>query len=461
MRYLSLSLVMLLLLFAPWAFGCSETWSVLILKLGVGASLLLTILRISTASAHEISRPIWSWQWGVPLAALGVFLLLQAWNPSHEFQVAGSPLHPRPFIEWLPSSVHASATWETIGLWSAYAALFWLARTLFPATSRWKLLSVTLVVSGFSLALFAIAQYLSGTHKIFWVRPIHDHLGQNWNGFFGTFVNPNNYAAYVNLLIPLALSLGRQAQRMQEMPEVKSHPGYLFYFMAAVMIVSVFLSRSRAGIVICVALVVGWISWQYLHNAKKGRQGEKTLLIGVLALVLIGAISLWYLGFEPVRKELATLRNLPDEMKGSRTVSYIATLDMFYDRWLYGTGAGTFSYAFPFYKPASLGENYYRYLHNDWLQTLAELGTLGTALLAAFVGGVIWSWHRLKPLTKKNHPDHASASMRRRLRGAYILSVFGVLLHAIIDFPLQIPSIATLAVVFFALATTHEKENPI
>ena len=170
MRNASALLIVFLLLLAPWAFGCVEWWAILAMEAVIALALLLALAQVNTARRHELPRPLWRWVWGAPLLALGGFIAIQAFNPSHAVQTAGSPLIPLRYVNWLPSSVNADSTWQTLGLCFAYAALFWLARTYFTATSRWKILCVILVLSGFAMAMFSIAQYMSGTSKMFWLR---------------------------------------------------------------------------------------------------------------------------------------------------------------------------------------------------------------------------------------------------------------------------------------------------
>ena len=75
----------------------------------------------------------------------------------------------------------------------------------------------------------------------------------------------------------------------------------------------------------------------------------------------------------------------------------MATLDMAYDRIIFGWGAGSFRYIFPVYqsnykeiwyskkhsKRGWEGRKIYNYAHNDWVQFLAEYGIVGCALIAA------------------------------------------------------------------------------
>jgi O-antigen ligase len=109
----------------------------------------------------------------------------------------------------------------------------------------------------------------------------------------------------------------------------------------------------------------------------------------------------------------------------------------------FGFGPGTFSIVFPFLLREHGVEldGILRYAHQDYLQTLLEWGTVGFALWAMLVGGgiarvAIYLWR-------------GSAIRREHALGLALtaLSIFGVLIHSLIDFPLQIASLQLITAV--------------
>jgi hypothetical protein len=104
---------------------------------------------------------------------------------------------------------------------------------------------------------------------------------------------------------------------------------------------------------------------------------------------------------------------------------------------LFGFGPGTFRAVFPTFVnrvDPSLGGQW-RFLHQDYLQTVMEWGWLGSVVFALlFFGGIVVATRKLRQMREW--------SWRQRV--ILLMSIFalaGVALHALVDFPLQIESI--------------------
>jgi hypothetical protein len=108
------------------------------------------------------------------------------------------------------------------------------------------------------------------------------------------------------------------------------------------------------------------------------------------------------------------------------------------DALLCGFGPGTFRVVFPGYNIASTNEapGSWRFLHDDYMQTVLEWGLVGSSLWALlFFGGIA--------IGVRSYYRHGRAwrPRRRLLQLLLIMALFGVALHALVDFPLQIESI--------------------
>jgi O-antigen ligase len=328
--------------------------------------------------------------------------------------------------------------------------LFWAVRTTFTERHHvWALLNA-LAVSGFLMALAGLMQKLSGTELILGLRK-----GGPFS--FGPFVNRNNYCSYINLLIPVALAVAHHRRHIAQGNHTGGHAGGLFIFMALIMVLSVVMTTSRAGTVLCAGMLLAWGVAELLHVIRGGGEARRMFMFVVLGTVTLTGALFW-LGTKPIEKRLAELRDIPGELAaaGGRGAVYKATFKMFCDHWLYGTGAGTFSMAYPYYSTERV-DWFRRYAHNDWLQYLAELGALGAALLAALGIGVLREQLRIRNNTGTF--DWLAAALG--------IGLGGVTLHALVDFPMHIPSIAVLVVVFASLLTIpgvrrhHEKHGTV
>lgn len=406
-----------LLVFSAWAYGTTVAWAVLSTEilacLAVGTVFLT---RLDNKHAESPTRPLWNHKWGLPFIALAAYLAVQALNASHSYSPIHGGLTPKEHIVWLPRSVDASVTLRSLAKFLAYVAVFWCVRVIFNDRESLRTPFLTiLVANGFVMAFLVILQR-SGVEQV-------SHIT-------GMFINPNNYGAYANLLLPATLALGREAQIRAEIHAKKSHPGYLLYFIAVVIMVSVFLSRSRAAMGICVALALSFLTLEFAASAAARRMTALSWLpafaIVPLSLACIALTCALTVGFET----------------GGRETVYSATALMFFDRRLFGIGSGAFSRAFPYYQPESLW-GFYRYAHSDWLQYLAELGLVGIILLAALGAGAVSS------AAQPNAPVSLLRS-GRKTRGI-ILALYGLAIHACIDFPLHIPAITFLAAAWIGL----------
>ncbi len=119
------------------------------------------------------------------------------------------------------------------------------------------------------------------------------------------------------------------------------------------------------------------------------------------------------------------------------------------DAGLFGFGPGTFRVIFPSYNVRSGHPvpGSWRFLHQDYLQTVLEWGWLGSILWAlVFFGGIAVGIHSY-------NRDAATAWMPRRrvMQPMAVAALAGVALHALVDFPFQIESIQLYIATYLGL----------
>jgi hypothetical protein len=115
----------------------------------------------------------------------------------------------------------------------------------------------------------------------------------------------------------------------------------------------------------------------------------------------------------------------------------------------FGSGPGTFRVVFPGY---NIGSGHpvpgsWRFLHQDYLQTILEWGWLGSSLWALlFFGGItigIFSYRR--------YAARDWLPRRRVMQPLAIIALVGVAMHAVVDFPFQIESIQLYIATYLGL----------
>ena len=181
-------------------------------------------------------------------------------------------------------------------------------------------------------------------------------------------------------------------------------------------------------------------------------RGRRGLAGWLVALVVVGVVASWW-GFERFGARLAR----SSVEAGGRTEVWRDSLERMDGLWLVGTGFNTFGPAmsrvsvwqlpegatpwpewfdpsgggrFGFRTPVGVeGMPWYREAHNDYLQLLVEAGLPGVFL-------ALWA---------------IAAAWRATRDDPWLLAALtGVLLHSLVDFPLQIPAVTVLFVVLAA-----------
>jgi O-antigen ligase len=415
------------LLAASWLYGATETWALRIVQ-GLTALALIGTLAAERGERRRCGArlpSVWQWQWGLPLLLLCGFILAQALNPSHVYTPGNEGLTPIAHRSWLPGSVSARASLEAIGrllTWAACMAA--AARVCRSRPAAYGLLAL-LLTGGCAMAMLVIVQRSQSP------RPPY--------AMTGMFVNGSNYAAHANMLLPLALSLGRATQLEAATRLRRSHPGFLLYGVAAALAVAVLVSGSRAGAAVAIAIAGAWLVMEWWSARRRGG----TLTSGAwIPVVLAVAV------FGLLRMDRLAVADLPfaDGVWGSEARASVlrSTGRMFGDRWLTGTGAGTFACAFPYYQSRDVAGLYFRYAHNDWVEYPAELGLAGGALLAWLGVAALWPGLAGRGARSRGGPRHRSIWRAYLWRGS-LLALAGVGAHALLDFPFHIPGTAVLA----------------
>jgi O-antigen ligase len=443
-----------LLAFTPLAYGTTEPWSLVILQLGV---LLLTLLYMLRMIFKEGGLVIPNKGLMAIFGLFAVFVFLQTVplpvnNGARVLRLVNDAKEAAPLIPGLKFntlSVYPYATWEAGLVLLTYLLTFYLVTCYFSMsdprtpdpemddtkTSRLSKLAMFLVFFSFAVSVFGIIQYFTSNGKIYWFRAAPEGT------VFGPFVNRNHYAGYMELTIPMALGLAFTRG-------IGLEKTILYVFMATTMASSVFLSLSRGGMLSFVGEV---LFLAFLIDLTRGKRiiSLKNLFLCVIILVLVSA-SLFWLGSEPVIDRLGTLVKYEDlQPQQGRLQVWRDTLKIAKDFPIAGTGLGTFPYIYPVYK-TPLGDKRYNEAHNDYLQALSETGLIGVVLI--FLFAILAVRSALRAL--RSDKDRLSVAVRV---GA-ITSCFGLLLHSITDFNLQIPSNAFLFFVSLAIATFPPKD---
>jgi O-antigen ligase len=230
------------------------------------------------------------------------------------------------------------------------------------------------------------------------------------------------------------------ARLLSTAPSTKVAIAFAMMFLC---LAALFMTRSRGAVLFSLlALIVGFVVFFRRHLP--GRAGLAAALFGGAAIAL--AILQFMGSSVSVRFDF---QGLADE---GRLETYKATLRMIADHPWFGTGQGTFVYAFPPYRSANASMwGVWDMAHNTLLQIAADMGVPIAVL-------VVVAWIVIFAVLVRG-------ALRRRRRLLFPVAALGVaiigVLHSLIDFSLQIPgySIVALSLIGAGLAQSFAGEG--
>lgn len=263
------ALIYAMVVFAPWAFGTTERWSISCMNaagLALGALLVAKgCVRWRTGYRPERWGEVWSdptasggeqrAESGAPrvatpaapaaasaaagrwvirgLAALTVLILAytltSALNARATFSWLEDRFEYRECVRWLPHSYEAASTWRAFWQYLGLAGFFWALRDWLLGKTRrerhrveegasiqggvpeprlperLKRLLWVVCLNGGLLALEGILQRLDGTNKLLWL--VEPWLNKTAESQFGPYAYRSNAAQYLNLVWPLGVGL--------------------------------------------------------------------------------------------------------------------------------------------------------------------------------------------------------------------------------------------------------------
>ena len=300
-------------------------------------------------------------------------------------------------------------------------------------SSRWLLrLWYAIGLVGGSIAFLGLLQKATGAQMIFWQPPPPPEYGVTT--FFATYFYHGNAGAFLNLVWPLSAGLVIRAFTSRSKPGMRA----IWTIVFVVTIAGVLANTSRMAQVVALVLLV-LISVHFgpgLLRRLPGAQ-KNVAIAGALALVLalIAVAQATHLE-QPLSRWQSVSDQIPADARWHASRVALSALPY---AGLFGFGPGTFRVVFPGY---NIGSGHavpgsWRFLHEDYLQTVLEWGWLGSCLWALlFFGGLtvgIFSYRR--NATRDWMPR------RRVMQPLAIIALTGVATHALVDFPFQIESI--------------------
>lgn len=387
--------LLLTLAWGPLAFGSTSGWGASGLRLGVALTLLLAAAALLLWAPRRDQTPITR-----ILTPATLFLTLYLLIAS-----LSTLLSPAPFVSQQALLAILSA-----------ALGYYLAQGLLRSAARRRLFTAATLLIAAVMAAHGLAQTQG-----FSFTPMLSHRVSSF------FYNPNHYAGFLDLAIPLALALTLFA----------THAGVrlLAGMVTLALYANLLLSFSRGGwVAVSIASVLLLLLWLALQLRAR-RWASLLAGLGLLALLAGGG----WLGLErfapqvmnQVTARYANLtRDLTQLENFDRIIILRAGVQAIPDAPLLGVGPGNFISVITRHRPPSVDSmaddmmhRFVNYAHNDYLQVAIETGLFA---LVAYVGFWLWS------LTAAWRAP-AATRLPTALHAGLVAGLLALLIHGLVD----------------------------
>jgi O-antigen ligase len=333
-------------------------------------------------------------------------------------------------------------------------ALFFLGIARLASVMSADTVSRPLVIFGVMLAIVGIAQAGLTSHQVhpliygFW-RPKFESRP------FGPFVNPNHFAGWMLMVLPIALGLfyDRLLRGLEWVSgrdnriDIVNAPGFagllLYGFASVLMGVSLVMTRSRSalGAFLVASLLASWLVLKRLRTAK-------ARIVAVAAfVVLFGGVAAWA-GVDALFSKF-TESSAGISSVGGRVGAWQDTARIMADFPITGTGFNTYGRAMALYERSK--DLHFNEAHNDYLQILAEGGLLvGIPVAVALL--------LFARAIRRRFVEAPRDGTTYWVRIGSVIGLIAIALQSAVEFSLQMPGNAALFAVVAALAI-HQSPN--
>jgi len=440
-----------LLIVSSWAFGGQAPWVRQVIAGWGTVGVLLFIIGCATRgnASGAGTWPALRWLW--PLWLYDLIVGASCFNPGFtEVILAGQPsLVMADPVWWLPSAARPMLAWKELWQFNVIVLSCFNLLLVLPRRRHVRTVLLAIGFNAVALAVFGTFQKLS-------------HAGGLWFGlvqspnprFFATFIYHNHWGAFTLLNVAVCLGLLFHFVRRGGQRDIWHSP-VLFGALAILLLaLSVPLSASRSCTVLMGLLLFGALTHFLLRLIRRRREHHESALLPVAGIILAALLALAAIGWlsreviaQRVQLTSTQLAHIArEDTLNSRLTLYRDTWHMAAARPVFGWGLESYAHVFRIFNTQRAAEQsvyipYYAEAHNDWLQSLAEVGFAGTGLLALLLLLPLLSvpWRRVNSVIPH-----------------YLLTGCGiVLLYAWVEFPFANPAVMLTFCATFSCAVRY------
>ena len=330
------------------------------------------------------------------------------------------------YTEFLPSTIQQlfapltiypyATIFEFLNVFILFGLFFFVLNSLNTRKDFSVIINAVIILGSF-ISIFCIFQKYTGAARIYWLDPAGSAPLAS-----GPFANRNNFAGYINMIIPLSLGY--------LLVDTSLSRKIMYGFSAGVMSLALFMTTSRAGILVYFATLTFFLLAARLREDVR----SKSKIVWLIILIFAGMFFL-LVDFKTVGTRMLTLFNGKELAVLGHGYSWLDILRIFSDFPFFGTGLATFGAISSMYN-SQPNLALFTFAHNDYLQLLSETGLFGfIVIFSMFV-------FFFKSFFSKWLNRHNEYAVYLSLGGATAL--FSMLAYSLLDFNLHIPATAVL-----------------
>ncbi len=417
------------LFYAPLAYGAVRDWARERLILLLGVVLALWVIGLTLRwTLPRIPKLLMASCLGILVLGWGMTL-----NPQFAYDGIQHIFIPvKPPAPWAPGTVEAILSLRAMSLISAL-----LGTVLFVCDTasdpRWlRRIWGGLCLAGLVLISFGLYHRATGWPTWLWEHPRFE---------FATYRYHPNAGAFINIVVGTTLGMIVLVYERGGKWWIR----FWWVLILPVMVAGGLVNASKAAQGILAFLLIAAAAWRLpvWWRCRSSIRWNLALPGGILAAALLAG-AVYFVGWDMAERRWKQML-APGWSNERRIGAYEVGLQMAEEAGWFGFGPGTFQPVFPHYT-LSQGDRLagiWRELHMDYLQTAIEFGWLGAGLWSVIMGGAIVRC--LLILCRVRRSSDREERALSGLAGGALLALGGVGLHALIDFPLQIPSLQLYA----------------
>ena len=376
-----------------WAFGGNADWVRTPISVWGSLGIVLAIYAATSAWRRNHVVPM-ELRWAWPVAVLNAIVLASCLTPAFRLLDFGGELMMMPVRVrwWVPSATRATLALHALWL---FDGIYFSCLNVALAVRRRKTIRLILAVAianAVALSVFGTVQKLVNATGLYFGAVQSPQVF-----FFASFVYDNHWGAFIVLMSAACIGLLLRHARRSQSGGIFHGPALGGLVALALLIVSVPLSGSRAGtamlgLLVCTALIKGGSTVsRALRTTGAPSKAVYAAVVLAMALLLAGG---WMVAGKMIEAKASQTKGQVYSMwshpgLGTRAILYADTWRMAKERILFGWGMGSYPAVFGLFNSQKPNSDrlpvIYHDAHSDWLQSMAEIGAAGTALIGASV----------------------------------------------------------------------------